>query len=462
MKTDPRKGVYDDVVSLIGRTPIVRLKQMGAETGAEIYAKLEYLNPGASIKDRIAVQMIADAEKAGTLKPGGTIVECTSGNTGMGLALVGASRGYKTVLVMPDKVSREKIMALRAFGARVVTTPTAVSPEDPRSYYSVARRIAEETPNAWLANQYANPSNAVAHEKTTGPEIWDQMGDSLDAVVIASGTGGTITGISRAVRKHKASIKMILVDPIGSIYYDYWRTGKIPSLFKTYKVEGFGEDFMPGAMDFSVVDEVIQVSDKECFMTARELTRTEGLFTGGSGGGAVAGAIKYAKSHPEAKTILTILPDSGSRYLTKLFDDDWMRENSFLDVGPRGGTVADLVAKRRQALVFAKPGDSVTAVIRLLKHHGISQVPVLDGEKLLGIVSEAKVLRAMLDDSATMDRPVADMVTHDYAVVTDDTPVSKLAPIFTSGRIALVQQASKITAVVTNIDLIDYFTGALD
>ncbi|MBI3448659.1 MAG: pyridoxal-phosphate dependent enzyme [Acidobacteria bacterium] len=456
------KNVHDSVIDLIGNTPIVRLKKMGRETGATFYAKLEYLNPGASIKDRIAVQMIADAESSGALKPGGTIVECTSGNTGMGLAMVGAARGYKAVLVMPDKVSEEKIKALRAFGARVVTTPTAVQPEDPRSYYSVARRISEETPGAFFANQYHNMSNPLAHERTTGPEIWEQMGPELDAIVIASGTGGTLSGIAKVVKAKKPSIKMVCVDPLGSIYFDLWRTGKMITTTKSYKVEGFGEDFMPSTMDWKCVDEVIQVDDRECFVATRELTRTEGLFTGGSGGGAVAGAIKYAKAHPEAKTILIILPDSGSRYLSKVFDDDWMRENSFLDEGARHGTVADLIARRGQPLVAARPGDSVTAVIGQMKSKGISQIPVLDGGKLLGMIAEVTLLKGMLRDPATTDRAVGDMVSHNYTVVAPDTPVGKLATIFTAGHVALVQDAGKITAVLTNIDLIDYLAGALN
>jgi cystathionine beta-synthase len=457
------KSVYDDVIELIGHTPIVRLNRIGRDTGAAFYAKLEYMNPGASVKDRIAVQMIADAEKSGKLKPGGTIVECTSGNTGMGLAMVGAALGYRTVLVMPDKVSSEKVKALRAFGARVVTTPTAVTPDDPRSYYLVARRISEETPNAFFANQYSNPSNPLAHEKTTGPEILDQMGDVVDAVVIATGTGGTICGISRVLKKHRPEIRMVAVDPVGSIFYDYWRTGKIPpGSAKTYKVEGFGEDFMPETIDFKDIDEVVQVDDQECFLAARELTRKEGLFTGGSGGAALSGSLKYAKAHPEAKTILMLLPDSGSRYLSKVFDDDWMRENSFLDDGARHGTVTDLVDKRRVQLVSAKPGDSVQAVIKVMKANAISQIPVLDGGKLLGIATETTLLKAMLEDPAAVDKPVADMVAHAYALVPPDTPVNKLAAIFTTGKVALVQQDSKITAIVTNIDLIDYLATHLD
>lgn len=456
------KGVYDDIVQLIGNIPIVRLNRMGRETGATFYAKLEYLNPGSSIKDRIGVQMILDAEASGRLRPGGTIVECTSGNTGMGLALVAAARGYKSVFVMPDKVSSEKVKALRAFGARVVTTPTAVAADDPRSYYSVARRIAEETPNAFHANQYWNPSNPLAHERTTGPEIWEQMGEVLDAVVIAAGTGGTITGIGRFLKKKKPSIRIIAIDPEGSIYYDYWKSGKIdPNAAKTYKVEGFGEDHMPGTIDFSVIDEVVQVSDKECFLGARELTRTEGLFTGGSGGGAVLGAIRWAKEHPEAKTILIVLPDSGSRYLSKIFDDDWMRENSFLDEGGRHGTVADILARRGGAMVTASPSESTAAVVEKMKKHAISQVPVLDGDRLIGVLAEVAVLKAMLNDPATMARSAADMVTHRYTVVAPDAPVARLAQIFTQGHVALVQDGGRFTGIVTNIDLIDYLSGSL-
>ena len=324
------KGVYKDVVDLIGNTPIVRLNRIAPAGGAAIYAKIEFLNPGASVKDRIGVRMILDAEASGKLRPGGTIVEATSGNTGMGLALVAAARGYRCVFVMAEKISTEKVKALEAFGARVVTTPE-VPPEDPRSLYSVARRIAEETPNALFMNQYENPSNPLAHERTTGPEIWDQMGADLDAVVICAGTGGTITGTGRYLKKMKPSIRVVAVDPVGSIFYGYAKTGKAdPADVKPYKVEGFGEDYIPGSIDFSVIDDWVQVDDRECFLMARDLTRKEGLFAGGSGGGAVAGALKWANDHPDARTILVILPDSGARYLSKLFDDGWMRANSFL------------------------------------------------------------------------------------------------------------------------------------
>ncbi len=454
-------NVCDDVVGAIGRTPLVHLNRVGRETGANIYAKLEYLNPGNSVKDRIAVQMIEDAERDGRLKPGGTIIECTSGNTGMGLAMVGAARGYRTILVMPDKVSSEKIKALRAFGAKVITTPTAVAPEDPRSYYSVAKRLNEEIANSFFANQYHNQSNPEAHFRTTGPEIWEQIGDRLDAVVVATGTGGTLTGIARYIKPRKPSVRFVLVDPVGSILYDYFKTRKVISSFKTYKVEGFGEDFVPSSLDINAVDDCYQVTDKECFMTARELTRKEGLFSGGSAGGVVCGAIKFAKEHPECRTIVVILPDSGSRYLSKVYDDDWLRENSFLDDEETYGRIKDLVERQKQPLITARPHDGVQQIIRLMKQHGISQLPVLDGDRLVGIISEVDLLNALLKDPASVDRPVGELVDQNYVFVPPETPINRLASVFAEGKIALIQQDGKVRAVVTKIDLIDHMAGLM-
>jgi cystathionine beta-synthase len=454
-------NVFDDVVAAIGHTPMVRLNRIGRETGATFYAKLEFLNPGASIKDRIAIQMILDAEKAGTLKPGGTIIECTSGNTGMGLAMVAAVRGYRSILVMPDKVSSEKIKALRAFGSRVITTPTAVAPEDPRSYYSVAQRLNSEIPNSFFANQYHNQSNPVSHYRTTGPEIWDQLGDRIDAVVVATGTGGTLTGIGKYLKEKKPSIRMVLVDPVGSILYDYFKTREVTKSFKTYKAEGFGEDFIPTTLDIGMVDDCYQVTDKECFVTARELTRKEGLFVGGSGGAVVSGAVKFAKEHPECKTIVVILPDSGSRYLSKLYDDDWMRENSFLEDEETFGRIRDLIGHQEQELITARPGDRVKAIVQIMKKHGISQLPVLDGERLVGIISESDLVNALLNDPENLDRPIAGLVDQNYVVVPPETPVGRLASIFGEGKVALVQEGGTIRGLVTKIDLIDHMAGQM-
>ncbi|HXU11688.1 MAG TPA: cysteine synthase A [Candidatus Binatia bacterium] len=454
--------VFDDVTRAIGHTPLVRLNRIGQETGATFYAKLEYTNPGHSVKDRIAVQIVDDAERDGSLKPGGTIIECTSGNTGMGLAMVGAARGYRMIFVMPDKVSSEKIKALRAFGAKVVTTPTAVSPEDPRSYYSVAKRIAQQTPNCFFANQYHNPSNPEAHFRTTGPEIWEQTEGKVDAVVIATGTGGTLSGIARYIKKRKPAVKFVLIDPVGSILYDYFKTKTILSSFKTYKVEGFGEDFLPTTLDFSLVDECYQVTDKECFLTARELTRKEGLFSGGSAGGAVCGAIKFAKEYPQCKTIVVLLPDSGSRYLSKVFDDDWLRENSFLDEESTYGSLKDIVERqRRHPLFTADAADGVQPIIKLMKTHGISQLPVMEGGKMVGMISEVDLLNALLKDPDAVGRPVGELVDQNYVMVPPDAPVSRLAAIFGEGKVALVEENGKIAAVVTKIDLIDHMAGVM-
>src|SRR5215471_3731897 len=421
-------NVYDNIVDAIGHTPLVRINRLGKDTAATYYAKLEFLNPGSSVKDRIAVQMIEDAEASGELKPGGTVVECTSGNTGMGLALVGAARGYHTILVMPDKVSDEKIKALRDFGAKVISTPTAVPPDDPRTYYQVARRVAETTPNAFLANQYQNMSNPEAHFRSTGPELWEQIGERLDAVVVATGTGGTLSGIARYIRPKKASVKYVLVDPIGSIYYDYLKTGKAPKILKTYKVDGFGEDFIPGTIDLSIVDEVIQVSDKECFVTARELTRKEGIFGGGSCGGAMAGAIKFARLHPECKTIVVLMPDSGSRYLSKVYDDAWLRQNGFLEED-LAGRVEDLLHKRRQRVISAQAAESIRDVLSDMKEHRISQVPVLEGEKLVGMLSESGLLGAMLADPTAAFRSAGALAEPTYELVEPSAPVSRLSDV---------------------------------
>src|SRR5262245_39821486 len=455
------QNVYDDVVAAIGRTPLVRLNYLGKDTGATFYAKLEYLNPGNSIKDRIAIQMVLDAERDGILKPGGTIIECTSGNTGMGLAMVASVRGYRSILVMPDTVSSETIKALRAFGARVITTPTAVAPEDPRSYYSVAHRLNQEIPNSFFANQYHNRSNPLSHYRTTGPELWEQLGDTIDAVVAATGTGGTLSGIGRYLKERKPSVRMVLIDPVGSILYEYFKTRTIAKSFKTYKVEGFGEDFIPTALDIDMIDDCYQVTDKECFLTARELTRREGLFAGGSGGGAVCGAVKFAREHPECRTIVVILPDSGSRYLSKVYDDDWLRENSFLDEVETLGLLRDLVEQQHQELITAKPGDGVKKIIQVMKKHGISQLPVLENGRLVGIISEGDLVDALLKDPENIDRPIASLIDQNYVVVPPDTPVARLAAIFSEGKVALVEEGGVVRGLVTKIDLIDHMAARM-
>ena len=319
---------YKNILQTIGNTPLVKLNNVAKGITANIYAKLEFLNPGGSVKDRMALYIIRDAEKRGLLKPGGTIVENTSGNTGFGVAMVAAVIGYKTIFTIPDKMSEEKISMLKAFGAEVIVTKTDVPPDSPESYYEIAKKIAREK-KAFYVDQYNNPKNIEAHYKTTGPEIWRDTKGKVDYLVVGIGTGGTLSGAGRFLKKKKKRIKIIAVDPEGSVFYDYFKTGKLIKPH-VYKVEGIGEDMLVKTLDFDVIDDIIQVNDKESFIMARRLAREEGMFVGGSSGAAVVAAYKVAKNLDRDKTIVVILPDTGSRYLSKIFNDDWMRKNNFL------------------------------------------------------------------------------------------------------------------------------------
>lgn len=445
-----------NVLECVGNTPIVKLNRITQDSIHEFYVKLEFLNPGSSIKDRIAIQMVDDAVAEGKLKPGGTIIECTSGNTGMGLAMVAAVRGFQSIFVMPDKVSSEKVKALRAFGAKVVVTPTAVEPEDPRSYYSVAKKLSEEIPNSFYSNQYQNLSNPKAHYRMTGPEIWEQVGSSIDYIFVASGTGGTISGTSKYLKEKNPKLKAVCVDPEGSIYYDYFKTGVIPKILTTYKVEGFGEDFMPGAIDFAYIDDVVQVSDRECFQTARALVVKEGLFVGGSCGGALAGAIKYSAQIKTPQKILVILPDSGSRYLSKFYDDDWMRENGFMQHDDQWGTIKDLMGNKRETLIKADIKATVKDVVALMKQHSISQLPVFKGDELLGLVSETDLLSAMMQNPNAVHQGIDTWVHKNITVLDSSDPVSKLYPSLKKGMVAIVREGTNYIGILTKIDLIDY------
>jgi cystathionine beta-synthase len=402
--------------------------------------------------------MIEAAERAGRLRPGGTIVECTSGNTGVGLAIAAALKGYKTIFVMPDKMSEEKIRQLRAFGARVVITPTAVEPDDPRSYYSVSRRLAEETPNAVLAGQYWNQANPEAHYHTTGPEIWRQTGGRISAFVAGMGTGGTISGTGRFLKEQNPNVKVIGVDPVGSLLHHYYHTRElIPA--HSYKVEGVGEDFLPGTLDFDVIDDVVQANDRESFAITRRLVREEGLFCGGSSGLAVAGALKWLRANDatlsEDDVVVVLLPDSGSRYLSKVFDDAWMRENGFLEQA----CVADLLASRPREVITASESTSVEAAIRQMKTHGISQLPVLDaGGHLHGIIGEGDLLDYLLAGGA-MNHTIADLHAHEVATVDGETALDELTAIFGRSQAAVVVQDGQVIGIVTKIDVIDFLAS---
>jgi cystathionine beta-synthase len=449
---------FDNITQVVGNTPVIRTQKIGRHTKAEIYLKLEYLNPGGSVKDRIAFQIVEDAEREGLLLPGGTIVEATSGNTGMGLALAAAVKGYKCIFVMPDKMSQEKIASLRAFGAKVVITPTNVAPEDPRSYYCVSRRIAQETPGAFYANQYHNQSNPRAHYLTTGPEIWEQMGGQVDVFVSAAGTGGTISGTGRYLKEKNPNVQVVAADPIGSLYYDYFKTGKLTEPH-SYKVEGFGEDFLPTTMHFQHVDEVVRVTDKECFDYTRRLVREEGVYTGGSSGGALAAAVKYAERMDRPMKIVVIMCDSASRYLSKIFNEDWMREHGFLNPDPHTGTVGDLLAAKGREngpVITASPKTTVREVVSTMKAKGFSQVPVMEGGKIVGIVHESDVLTHLLAEGATPSDPIEKLIVTDFAIVEPTNGLGLISQFFNQKKVVLVMDRGALSGIVTKIDFIDY------
>lgn len=461
------KNVHESILGAIGRTPLVRLARVAHNVAAPIYAKLENLNPGGSIKDRVGLHIIEEAERRGELKPGGTVVEATSGNTGVGLAIAAALKGYKTIFVMPDKMSNEKIMLLRAYGAKVVITPTAVAPDDPRSYYEVARRLAGETPNAMLANQYHNPDNPETHELSTGPEIWDQTEGRVTDLVIGMGTGGTITGLSRFLKSKNKAIRIVGVDIEGSILYEIWKNqGKIPAgaYPKTYKVEGIGEDFLPTTTDIHAVDEIVRVNDRESFLWARQLVKQEGIFAGGSSGSALAGALKYAARLGSDRLVVVIFPDSGSRYLSKFYDNKWMRENGFLELEFGEVTLGDLLlAKPVKTLLTTSLGDSWRAAMSTMRLHGISQMPVIGPDGVLvGTIEEVDLLNRMLDNHEHQDDDRVDgLVQNAQAVFPPETTLDEAMPMLAQGYALIVAEESKPTGILTKIDILDYVAGKM-
>lgn len=450
--------LHQNILEAIGNTPIVKLNQVTRGVPGELYAKCEFLNPGGSIKDRIGFHMVEVAEREGRIKPGGTIVEATSGNTGMGLAIASAIKGYRTVFVMPDKMSEEKRQNLRAFGARVVMTPTGVPPESPYSHYSVAARIAAETPNAYFMNQYENLSNRETHYMTTGPEIWRQTDGKIDALVAGMGTCGTITGLGKFFKEKNPNIKIIGVDPKGSILKELFETGKMP-VTASYKIEGIGEDKVPANLDFSVIDQIVRVEDKEAMLMTRALLTKEGVFAGTSCGAAVVGALRYMSSVPNPGRVLVILPDSGNRYLSKVYNDAWMMENSFLDKRATN-TVGDLLrlTHKTPRIVSAKATDSVEKVAKLMKDEGISQVAVMDQTTILGVVSETDLLRPLFAQEIQPSDPIHTLVKSDFALVEDNDSISRLNEVLSSGKVAIVPEAGLPKFVLTKIDLISFLS----
>jgi cystathionine beta-synthase len=457
MNAKPEMNVLDSVLDAIGHTPLVRLHRLGKGVPADLLAKVECFNPGGSVKDRIGIEMIRAAEREGKLKPGGTIVECTSGNTGMGLAIAAAVLGYRTVFTMPDKMSAEKINVLKAMGSEVVVTPTAVAPDSPESYYKVAERIVRETPGAFHANQYHNPANPEAHYRSTGPEIWEQTRGRVTHFVASLGTGGTISGVGRYLKEQNPGVRVVGVDPEGSILKHYFETGEMADA-RPYKVEGIGEDMIPSTTHFQFVDEVVKVTDKECFLTARRCAREEGILGGGSCGAALAGALKALRNTTPDDVAVVLLPDTGERYLSKVFNDAWMRDNGYLE--PEAVPIGEILRAKPGGLpplVTVDAGRPVRDVIDLVRKHDISIIPVLKNGEVAGTATEYAVMRLVFENPDALDRPVGEIMEKPLTRLTPRDSVQTAIRTLTARNAAvLVYDGEEPVGILTRFDVIGF------
>src|SRR6266850_572166 len=446
------------ILSLIGDTPLVEITQL--DTGpCRLFLKLENQNPGGSIKDRIALSMIEAAEAEGKLQPGGTVVEATAGNTGLGLALVAGAKGYRVLLVIPDKMSQEKISHVQALGAEVRITRSDVTRGHPEYYQDVAARLAKEIAGAFYVNQFGNPANPLAHERTTGPEIWEQMRHDVDAVVVGVGSGGTLTGLGRFFNhiKPRRGIEMILADPTGSVLYEYVKTGKLVES-GSWAVEGIGEDFIPDIADMSLVTDAFEIDDEESFATARELLRKEGIFGGSSTGTLVAGALRYCRQQTTRKRVVTFVADSGNKYLSKMFNDFWMAEQGFT-IRPMHGDLSDLITHRHEKgeVVSVGPDDTLLTAFKRMQAGDISQVPVLDEKgHAVGILDESDILVKVHRDASHFNYEVRQAMTDQLETLPPDAKIDNLLGVFDRGRVAIVMDGDKFLGLITRSDLLSY------
>src|SRR6266705_3319738 len=456
----------NNILEAVGHTPLVRLNRINQGLKPQIYVKAEFTNPGGSVKDRIGITMIDDAERQGLLKPGGTIIEGTSGNTGMGLALVAAVRGYKMVFTITDKQSKEKIDLLKALGAEVMVCPTAVEPEDPRSYYSVAKKLAREIPNSYYPNQYENPMNPEAHYRTTGPEIWEDTEGKITHFVCGVGTGGTISGVGKYLKEKNPSVKVIGVDPIGSLYYEKVKSGKVGRAL-TYVVEGIGEDFFPTTMNLNILDDILQVTDEECFVVARRLVKMEGIFTGGSGGGCISAALKVAEKLGPKDLIVAFLPDTGMRYLSKVYNDEWMRERGYVDAAVHI-TAAEVVNAKHQAgkvreLVIARPYQTVFHALKTMQDQDISQIPVFEENIPIGTIYEDQILNLALQGKDLRKLVVREVMSKPLPQVPRTAPVERVTHILSHENPAVfVEMGNGHFEILTKYDLMSTVASLME
>ena len=451
-------AIHSSVLELIADTPIVKAQRLDAGV-CELYFKLESQNPGGSIKDRIGLKMIEAAEARGDIQPGATLVEGTAGNTGIGLALVAQQKGYRLILVVPDKMSREKIFNLKAMGAEVVLTRSDVAKGHPEYYQDLAERIARETPGAYFINQFGNPDNPAAHEHGTGPEILRQMAEvgGLDAIVFGCGSSGTMSGLSRCFAEHAPDVEMVLADPVGSILAEYINEGTLNEKSGSWMVEGIGEDFLPPISDFSRVKKAYAISDKESFLAARELLRKEGIFGGSSTGTLLAAALRWCREQTTPKKVLVFVCDTGNKYLSKLYNDYWMLDNGFLE-REQHGDLRDLILRpysQRDTVVLA-PGDLLVTAYQRMKLYEISQLPVMDGDRIVGILDESDVLLHVYGDEKRFRDPVSTAMVSKLDILDVKSPVESLLPVFDRGHVAIVVDGARFLGLITRIDLLNW------